>query len=76
VPEHDRLASIMEEVLVYLAAHPAAADTADGIATSWLGGRVPHADVEAALARLVARGELAARLLPDGQLLFLGAKEP
>ncbi len=74
--EHDRVASIMEEVLVYLAAHPAAADTADGIATIWLGARAPYAEVEAALEQLVARGDLVARLLPDGQVLFLGAKEP
>jgi len=72
-PTRDRVASVMESIVEYLAAHPAAADTADGIRDVWLGGKATSAEVEAALGQLVARGTLVARLLPDGSLLFGGA---
>ncbi len=72
-PTRNRVASVMEAIVAYLAAHPAAADTATGIREVWLAGTATAGEVEAALEQLVARGTLVARLLPDGSLLFAGA---
>ena len=60
-------------VLEYLAANPEAKDTARGIGEWWLlKQRIAYssADVEAALAGLVAEGKLQAHLGADGQTIY------
>ena len=60
-------------VLNYLAAHPAATDTVEGIMHWWLAepqGAVSCKLVLEALCQLVAEGTVTARLGPDGRLLY------
>ena len=74
--EDDATRALAEELLRYLARHPGAADTVEGIQRWWLPGSVAahrSADVEAALERLVEEGALARRRLPDGRLLYSAA---
>lgn len=55
----------------YLAAHPNAADTVDGVRRWWLGDpAIAPDDVEAALEALVTRGLLDKRRLPDGAAIY------
>jgi hypothetical protein len=71
--EHDRdVDDIARELERYVARHPAAADTVDGIARWWLAGPVqpPLGDVEAALDLLIRRGVVSRRALPDGKMLY------
>ena len=66
-------AEIENAIRTYLQAHPHAIDTERGIREWWLrdaGSPFRAADVHAAIERLVAAGELAARCLPDGQLAY------
>lgn len=70
---HDRdVDDIAGELERYVGAHPAAADTVDGIARWWLAGPVqpPLRQVEAALDALIRRGVLTRRLLPDGNAVY------
>jgi hypothetical protein len=63
----------------YLARHPHAADSAEGILRWWLGrlaAQVSAADVESALDLLVRRGVAACRTLPDGRSVFARAAPP
>jgi hypothetical protein len=69
-------AEIEELLRRYLLAHPQANDTERGIREWWL--RDAHrsyspADVHAAIDRLVASGELAKLVLPDGQYSYAGS---
>jgi hypothetical protein len=59
-------------LLKYLAAHPDAADSIEGICRWWLPNHIASrtADVEAVLERLVRTGELTRRQLPDGGVLY------
>jgi len=71
----DRLCTALQR---YLAAHPRAADTAQGILACWLPpGAFPHAadDIDAALARLVAERWLHERRLPGGNILYAANPE-
>jgi hypothetical protein len=64
---------IERQILDYLTANPAAQDTARGIAEWWLLKQTiaqNTADVEAALANLVAKGELITRRTQDGRLHY------
>jgi len=55
----------------YCAAHPHAADTADGARRWWLADPTLFLDeVELALEALVSRGVLATRVLPDGVAFY------
>lgn len=57
----------------YLATHPGAADSAAGIRQWWLPREQSHvsdAALRAVLDRLVRRGELERRRLPDGEDLY------
>jgi hypothetical protein len=62
----------------YVALHPTAADTPEGIARWWL----PHSGepalslVEAALEQLVQRGIVVRRTLPSGAFIFAGVAPP
>jgi hypothetical protein len=65
-------------LLRYCADHPFAADSVEGVRRWWLADpAIPLADVEAALAALVARRSLDIRRLPDGtQVYFNRAARP
>jgi hypothetical protein len=54
----------------YLAAHPNASDTVQGVQTWWLPRGVPDATVRKALDILVADGAVYRRQLPDGNLIY------
>lgn len=57
----------------YLDAYPAAADTAEGIATWWLSG-VPEPVVQAALDDLVRRGVMKRETVTGGQPQYSRAR--
>jgi hypothetical protein len=62
-------------VLDYLAAHPRAADSAEGIRRWWLGGSgaaLDPCEIERALAQLVDEGWMRRVGLADGTVLFAG----
>lgn len=66
----------MEAIEAYLARHPLAADTEQGIAQWWLpstGVTVPIVCVRIALDALVQQGRLRAVPLPDGRVLYRSA---
>lgn len=66
----DRLTA---EITDYLAAHPEAADTAEGVAQWWVGRQRYDrlmAAVEAALTRLVAQGVVSCREAADGTVYY------
>ena len=65
-----KVANIEQAIRRYLLTHPHAVDTERGIREWWLRDIRPRStagDVQAAIANLVAAGELAERALPDGQ---------
>ncbi len=68
----ERVAAVTEAIQAYLARHPLAADSAEGIASWWLGGglEVSVEEVCAALARLIDQGLVAWRQLPDGRHIY------
>lgn len=69
---------LSEAIEAYLATHPLAADSVDGVARWWLTANGPQAsaaEVEAALAALVRRGRLRCVTLADGNRLYSGAAE-
>jgi len=73
------VAEIEEIIRRYLQAHPQAEDTERGICEWWLRNArrsYPVADVRAAIQALVASGELARRLLPDGQCIYASSHTP
>lgn len=59
-------------------AHPAAADTVEGVWRYWLpaGSGASRDDVERALALLVRDGSAERRALPDGGVIFVAAARP
>jgi hypothetical protein len=68
---------IEAKILRYVAQHPAAKDTAEGIAQWWLlGSREPAsvAEVKAGLEGLVAQGRLAAEQQADGSVFYCRPK--
>ena len=70
--------AIAAAILAHLAAHPFAADSADGVARWWLGSslaHVPPGQVEQALDLLVARGALRRLKLMDGTILYSQAPQ-
>ena len=72
-------AEIEEIIRRYLRAHPQAEDTERGICEWWL-RQAPRqyavADVRAAIQALVAAGELARRVLPDGHCSYARSQAP
>lgn len=72
-PLASRQQGLMDAIEAHLASHPQAADSADGVARWWLGVRGIHAEaaeVEGALAALVARHALRQARLADGTVLY------
>jgi hypothetical protein len=66
-------ADLVQAILYYLASHPHAADSAEGVAHWWLGpyaAAVALPDVELALRQLVERKELRQESLADGTTLY------
>lgn len=64
---------VIQAILAYLARHPAAADSAEGVARWWLGKQgngVVLEEVEAALAAMVQRGLLRPVHVADGTTLY------
>lgn len=79
VMRDERLDAVMEAIEAYLARHPEAADSAEGIARWWLsaGGLDASVDeVRVALLRLIERGVVDWRHLPDGRRIYGAAKRP
>lgn len=70
---HSLVSAVATEIMMHLASHPTAADTAKGIRQWWLMAtrkRATAAVVDVALARLVAQGHLAVRRLPCDESLY------
>ena len=68
-----RVRAIEELVARYVAAHPHAADTVEGIRTWWIAADMPdtsRAEVQASVDRLVGSGTLSRTALPEGGSLF------
>lgn len=71
--DDDRTRALAAELLRYVARHPDAADTAEGIWRWWLPpgtAEYRESDLPAALEWLAARGALVRTTLPDGRELF------
>ena len=70
-------AALERAILDHLAAHPQAADTAEGVAQWWLGAQGASAtpgEVVQALQSLTSRGQLRRVRLADGTTLY--SKDP
>ncbi len=70
---NDRTQRALDAVAAYIARHPMAADSVDGIAQVWLpamGVDVPRAQLQAALDRLVERRLLSSVALADGGVIY------
>lgn len=66
--------SLMAAIEAHLESHPQAADSAEGVATWWLGGMAASApEVERALASLVQRQRVRCVRLADGTCLYSSA---
>lgn len=68
-----RLDLLVGEIARYLAEHPAAADSVEGIRRWWLmRQRFEEAamQVERALARMEAAGQVRRQVLPDGTVIY------
>lgn len=69
---------VVSAIQVYLAQHPAAADSEQGVAQWWLpavGVDVPVVHVHRALELLCKRGALARTFLPDGGTVYRAAPQ-
>lgn len=67
------IAQLRDEILKYLAAHPRAADTVEGIANWWLPRQRYEADIQKiqqALDELAERRLVAKTTLADGTILY------
>lgn len=62
-------ASVAEQIKAYLAKHPGAADTVDGICDWWLPG-VPAPLVQKALDELVRQGVVKRQDVPGGRPVY------
>jgi hypothetical protein len=72
----DCIGMIEDLIARYIAAHPHAADTVDGIRDWWVAPDLPDTvreDVQTAADALVARGILAKSALPEGTLFHAPA---
>jgi hypothetical protein len=70
-----RVEAIARDIEAYLAVHPDAADTAEGIQRWWLASTLTEESldrVRAALDWLTAAGRVTRRVLPDGGVVYSG----
>lgn len=72
--EHRQGEAIEQQLLAYLKTHPAASDTADGIARWWVAEPADAEAVASAMDRLVKRGIVERVAGPDAQLRYRKAK--
>ena len=73
------LESVVAAIEAYLERHPDAADSAEGISRWWLArdGLDPCVEVvQAALSRLLERGVVTARTLPNGERIYSAVRAP
>ena len=73
MPDTGKLIEVIEAIEAHLATHPLAADSAEGVARSWLAAHGVVAsprDVELALATLVRKRRLRRVQLADGNTLY------
>ncbi|MGH8581319.1 MAG: hypothetical protein ACREWG_00725 [Gammaproteobacteria bacterium] len=71
----NRVQAIARDIEAYLAAHPDAADSAEGIRRWWLVGTLTEESlgrVCAALDELTATSRITRRVLPDGGVVYAG----
>ena len=71
------IAAAAARIRRYLAAHPHAADTLEGVAAAWLSGNTSEEFliiVHAAIQQLVDAGEMAKHVLIDGTIIYERAK--
>lgn len=74
-----RLCQLVQAIEAYLAAHPGAADSEQGITDWWLssvGVYATSGELGPALAKLVARGKVDAHQLPDGRVIYRARGAP
>ena len=65
-------AALQEAIAAYVRERANAAESAEGVQRSWLGGRAPLDDVKRALDALVQSGVLVAHVLPGGTVVYRG----
>lgn len=68
-----RQRAVIQSILAYLARHPAAADSAEGVVRWWLGEQgeaVSIEEIELALGSMARRGRIRAVRLADGSVLY------
>jgi hypothetical protein len=73
----DHVQDLQEGILRYLADHPDAADTCEGIEAWWLGGGLGDAcgdELRLALEALIRRRVLMREILPGGAVIYRGAQ--
>lgn len=71
------IGKLIKAIEAYLASHPMAADSAEGVERWWLAGQgvvAPEDEIERALAILVRRCRLRRVTLADGNTLYCGAE--
>jgi hypothetical protein len=67
---------VAQEIRRYLAAHPNASDTVEGVHSWWLPNRVPRATVQKALDALAEDEVVHRRELPDGNHIYAAGPPP
>lgn len=66
----DHLQSVVQRIVRYLAAHPDAKDTAEGIGRWWIGEALPPKSIREALDLLVSEGFLMKREAPSVEPIY------
>jgi DNA-binding transcriptional ArsR family regulator len=67
--------SALSAIRDYLAQHPEAEDTADGVERCWLAGSASRPAVERALASLVKHGQVCVSVREDGSRVYSTARQ-
>ena len=78
-PSDDACQQLAAAIEAYLTVHPAAADSAQGVADWWIGEmgvRASVPDVRAALEVLVKRGVVEAQVMVDGRKVYRAHHQP
>jgi hypothetical protein len=73
----DQVSALAQDIERYLQDRPHASDTIEGIRRWWLGARWADASLplmQAALDRLVRKGVMVLRTLPDGSVVYFSNK--